>query len=117
MIPDLLGAIFRREPPSMFPSLDRGIRLSNRVAFSRALGLLLLIIPFVSVDAQSGGGVDMTGTNGSNTIQGRIYLPSGRQADVRVKVTLESANSGELSVLTDANGAFSFRSLAPGSYT
>jgi Flp pilus assembly protein TadD len=101
----------------MFPSSICGSGLSNRFLFSCALALVSLIIPFVAVEAQSGGGVDTTGTNGSNTIQGRIYLPSGRQAEVRVKVTLESSNSGELSVLSDANGSFSFRSLAPGSYT
>jgi tetratricopeptide (TPR) repeat protein len=34
-----------------------------------------------------------------------------------VKVKLQSVNSGELSVFSDANGTFSFRGLDPGSYT
>ena len=34
-----------------------------------------------------------------------------------MKVKLESYNSGELSILSDANGTFSFTGLAPGSYT
>ena len=75
--------------------------------------LLCTLIP--SVRAQ--GGTDYTGTGGRNTIQGRIYFPSGRQMDSPgVKVKLENAGSGELSVLADTNGSFSFRNLLPGSY-
>jgi type IV pilus assembly protein PilF len=86
----------------------------------------LLILFFVGVffgglsasgSAQSGGGVDGTGTGGRHAIQGRIYFPSGRRSDQRVKVKLESYNAGELSVLSDANGSFRFNSLNPGSYT
>lgn len=78
--------------------------------------LLLLLLPLIT-SAQSGGGTDILGTGGRHTIQGRIYLPSGRQVDSGIKVRLESAAAGTLSVLTDANGAFVFRSLIPGSYT
>jgi Tfp pilus assembly protein PilF len=70
-----------------------------------------------SVFAQSGGGVDQTGTGGRHTIQGRIYFPSGRRQDVRAKVRLESYNAGELSVLSDQNGSFVFKGLEAGSYT
>ena len=78
---------------------------------------LLVMCCMSASSAQSGGGVDLTGTGGSNTIQGRLYFPSGRRADSRVKVKLESLNYGELSVLADSNGSFSFKSLGPGSYT
>jgi hypothetical protein len=57
------------------------------------------------------------GTGGRHTISGRIYFPSGRRSDVRVKVKLQSLNSGELSVFSDANGTFAFKGLDPGSYT
>jgi tetratricopeptide (TPR) repeat protein len=83
----------------------------------RLLWALALLLTPLAVWTQSGGGVDFTGTNGRHTIQGRIFLPSGRAADRRLKVRLESTNSGALSVLTDTNGAFSFRGLSPGSYT
>ncbi len=62
------------------------------------------------------GGVDPTGTGGQHSIHGRIYYPSGRRSDTRVKVKLESYNSGELSVMSDANGSFTFSGLIPGSY-
>lgn len=76
---------------------------------------LLIGIP-TSANSQGGGGVDLTGTGGSHTIQGRIYFPSGRQADLRPKVKLENSNSGTLSVLADMDGGFKFGNLSAGSY-
>ena len=84
------------------------------------IGLLITLLSGIAVSsayAQSGGGIDQTGTGGRHTIQGRIYFPSGRRNDVRIKVRLENFNSGELSVLSDPNGSFIFRGLEPGSYT
>jgi len=77
----------------------------------------LVLLSFASVQAQSGGGVEQTGTGGRHTIQGRIYFPSGQRSDIRVQVKLESYNAGELSVLSDSNGSFRFSGLNPGSYT
>jgi lipoprotein NlpI len=98
----------------MFPpasSLQRGLCLL------RYFALLLFIAPLQPVVAQGGGGVDLTGTGGKHAIMGRIYLPSGTRADLRLKVRLESTRYSELSVLADSNGSFGFRSLLPGSYT
>jgi tetratricopeptide (TPR) repeat protein len=75
------------------------------------------MIVTVPANAQSGGGVDQIGTGGRHTIQGHIYFPSGRQSDVRIKVKLETFQSGELSVLSDPNGSFVFRGLVAGNYT
>lgn len=78
---------------------------------------LLLLGPPMSARAQGGGGTDLTGTGGRHTIQGRIYFPSGRVADLRAKVKLENLGSGELSVLADLDGAFKFANLSAGSYS
>jgi tetratricopeptide (TPR) repeat protein len=90
----------------------------RRLAFTL---IVLCIVPLSvsTATAQSGGGggVDLTGTGGRHTIQGRIYFPSGRRSDTRLKVKLTSFNAGELSVFSDPNGSFIFRSLEPGSYT
>jgi Flp pilus assembly protein TadD len=67
--------------------------------------------------AQSGGGVDMTGTGGRHTISGRLVFPSGQRADLRLKVRLESPGQGDLTVLSDVNGSFTFRSLKAGNYS
>ena len=62
-------------------------------------------------------GVDSTGNGGMHTIQGRIYLPSGRMSDSTITVRLESLNFPAVTLITDRNGTFAFRSLSPGSYT
>src|SRR5688572_30377542 len=82
-----------------------------------SMGCAFLFISFVSVCAQSGGGMETVGTNGRHTIQGRIYYPSGRSADSRPRVRLENMNAGDLTILADTKGEFTFGGLAPGNYT
>lgn len=87
-------------------------------SFVAGLAALSCLSLFASVAlAQSGGGIDLTGTGGRHTITGRIYYPSGRRSDSRLKIKLQNFNSGELSVFSDPNGSFSFKGLDPGSYT
>jgi len=64
-----------------------------------------------------GTGVDSTGNGGLHTIQGRVYMPNGRTPDVQILVKLESLNQRSVSLFTDRNGGFSFRSLMAGNYT
>lgn len=80
------------------------------------LGSLLLAFAVV-IQAQSGAGVDVTGTGGRNSITGRLVFPSGQRADTRLKIRLESNGHGDITVLADVNGNFTFRSLQGGSYT
>ena len=74
----------------------------------------------VSARAQMGG-VDSDpgspGTGGRNIIEGRVYYPSGRNVDKRVKVKLISIRGGDFFTMSDTNGAFTFRRIAAGSYT
>src|SRR5205085_4163914 len=51
------------------------------------------------------------------TIQGRVFFPSGRTVDHRLKVTLTSVAAGEFFAYTDDSGAFSCRRLSNGTYT
>lgn len=78
--------------------------------------LFLLLISYIPAHAQSGGRFDGTGTGGKHTIQGYIYLPVQPQGGVAIKVRLDSTNSTGLSVVADADGAFTFRNLEPGPY-
>lgn len=102
----------------MFYQVAR-IHLRRLLTFAPAFVAILSTIALVPVisKAQGGGGTDSMGTGGRNTIQGRIYFPSGRQADVRAKVKLESNTYSNLSVVSDADGAFRFRNVAAGKYT
>src|SRR5436190_1681772 len=65
-----------------------------------------------------GNGIAPNGNGGNHTLEGQVYLPSGRRSDVPLRVKLQSDGAGgELTVMTSAYGTFSFRSLAPGNYT
>jgi len=79
--------------------------------------LTLLLVSAAIAQAQSGGGIDQTGTGGRHAISGRLIFPSGQRADYQIKVKLEARGSGDLTVLSDMNGNFSFRSLSAGNYT
>ncbi|HJT64887.1 MAG TPA: tetratricopeptide repeat protein [Pyrinomonadaceae bacterium] len=74
-----------------------------------------LLLP-VAVLAQ-GNGRASTGTDGIHTIQGYIFYPSGRRAEGQIVVKLQNYNSGEITVIPDSSGAFTFTQLAPGNYT
>ncbi len=80
--------------------------------------LVVTIAPAGAAVVRAQGAIDDTGTGGRHTIEGRIYFPSGRKADdAGVKISLETAGSGTLTLFSDFNGTFSFRNLAAGSYT
>ncbi|HEX8284884.1 MAG TPA: tetratricopeptide repeat protein [Pyrinomonadaceae bacterium] len=97
------------------PAVARALRTAAGALL--ALAAALVCLPAAAALAQSGGGTETTGTGGEHSIQGRVFLPSGRISDARVRVLLESTHSSTLSVLTDPNGAFRFNSLMSGSYT
>lgn len=72
------------------------------------------------VSAQRGSLVSDSGdagTGGNNTIVGNVYFPSGQSVDKLVRVRLNTMTRGDITTMTDDNGDFSFRRLAPGSYT
>lgn len=75
----------------------------------------VLLLPF-SVYAQ-GSGRASTGTGGIHIIQGYVFFPSGRRAEGTIVVKLQSFTAGELSVIPDSSGSFTFSALAPGNYT
>lgn len=77
--------------------------------------LSLLLLP-VTGNAQ-GSGRESTGTGGIHVIQGHVFFPSGRRAVGSIVVKLTSYQGGELQVVPDSSGTFTFSSLAPGNYT
>ncbi|MBV9923612.1 MAG: tetratricopeptide repeat protein [Acidobacteria bacterium] len=86
------------------------------------LGLAVLALSLcAAAQAQDNGSLpdagDTLGTGGRHMIEGRVYLPSGRKLDRRLRVRLSGVRGGENSTLTDDNGAFAFRRLSAGTYT
>ena len=76
-------------------------RLSNFSIVSIAqLIPVIMIAVLCAISAAGQSGEDPTGTGGRHSIQGRLVFPSGRRADVRLKVRLQSQNSGDLTVYT-----------------
>ena len=88
-------------------------------AFVRAAFLFALLAAAHDLRAQTDTGVDSEpgdpGMGGAHTIQGRVFAPSGRQLGRRVRVRLGGVR-GESSVMSDDNGAFTFRRLNAGTY-
>lgn len=101
------------------PSTLFRVRLVNGFVRTAFLTMLLISAAVATALAQSDTGIDPDpgepGTGGVNTIQGRVYAPSGKQLGRRVRVRLGGVR-GEQSVLSDDNGAFTFRRVAGGTY-
>jgi tetratricopeptide (TPR) repeat protein len=123
---------FPRPYPSVFAKPARlmikgAVEMNNLLIQPVALGLLrrlclpffalvLLVVSVTVIRAQ--GAIEYTGTGGKHTIEGRIYFPSGRQADgPGIKISLETSSAGTLTVYSDSTGTFAFRNLTGGTYT
>jgi Tfp pilus assembly protein PilF len=82
--------------------------------------LLLFTLLASASHAQSSAGLDSDignpGLGGRNTIQGRIYYPSGHPLDRRVRVKVSSVRGGPASIMTDDNGSFTIQRLTDGTY-
>ena len=79
--------------------------------------LLVLILACPGVLFGQGSGRSTTGTNGIHVISGYVFFPSGRRAEGNIQIKLQSLSAGELSVIADSSGGFTFTSLSPGNYT
>jgi tetratricopeptide (TPR) repeat protein len=80
-----------------------------------------LVFAFRSAALAQGTGIgahrgEIAGTGGSRSIQGHIISPLGRLPDTRIRITLDSSNSGSRSIVAGEDGVFIFNNLEPGSY-
>ena len=82
--------------------------------------LVTLILVVLSGESRAqgvGGTRGLPGTSdGIQTIQGKVYSPSGRPVSIPLKVRLDSPNTSSLQTVTDQDGAFSFSRLQAGDY-
>jgi len=91
--------------------------ITTRLFYRYSLLASLLVFSLVIGQAQTGAGIDSTGTGGRHSITGRLVFPSGQRADLQLKIRLECPGQGDMTVLSDRNGNFSFQSLIAGNYT
>src|SRR4030081_2503839 len=97
---------------------------SVNTSLSKGLGLRLICAAVVLLSVALGANAQGVGSSrglasggSNNTIQGRVYFPSGERSDKIIKLRLESNDSiGGLSTVTDQDGAFRFNGVAPGNY-
>jgi len=105
------------------PFSEHGLNCSERALHFLASILcaaVLIALQISTVQAQTGG-IDSDpgdrGTGGKNSIDGKIFVRGGGHLGRRAKVKLSSLNSGEMFMMSDDNGAFTFRRLRGGTYT
>jgi len=91
--------------------------MKNKLQFMFIFIALVIIgsMPFAS-SAQGIGDRNRAGSQGSYTIQGQVYLPSGKPA-VNAKVSLTGADFTNLALQTDVNGEFNTGGIPAGNYT
>jgi tetratricopeptide (TPR) repeat protein len=89
-------------------------------AFPQAFSLFIALLACAAQSFAQGGGTNnpnSPGRGASHTIRGKIFMPSGKPPDQRLRVVLEvntGGNAGE--AFSDSMGNFEFRSLSNGTY-
>ncbi|HVF43177.1 MAG TPA: tetratricopeptide repeat protein [Pyrinomonadaceae bacterium] len=80
---------------------------------------LLLSAAAVGAGAQAIGAHrgDTAGSGGNSSIQGHVISPTGKLPDTRIRITLDSSNSGQRVTFADEDGSFNFNGLEGGSYS
>jgi Flp pilus assembly protein TadD len=98
-------------------------RAARRAATSLLTNSLLFAL-FVSTAAYSASAQaigahrgDTSGSGGNSAIEGHIISPTGKLPETRVRVTLDSVNSGQRVTFANDDGSFNFNGLEGGSYT
>lgn len=99
----------------MFSTSDRASKVRQRNSIFVAM---LVLSVAVGARAQApGSSRGLSSGDGTHTIQGRVFVPSGQAlTGISIRVNLEATNGEGGSTTTDQDGAFRFNSLRPGSY-
>ncbi len=89
----------------------------KRTCTGSTLAACLIIACAVMTNAQAPGSSHDAPGAGQNSIQGRVYFPSGKvTSGSSLKVRLEGVSAFGSSTSTDQDGVFRFSGLVPGSY-
>jgi Flp pilus assembly protein TadD len=102
----------------MFSSLAKNTLCKVRHPNTFILAMLVLAVP-VCVWAQApGSSRGLSSGDGTHTIQGRVFFPSGQAlTGISMKVNLESTNGEGGSTTTDQDGSFRFNGVRAGTYS
>jgi Tfp pilus assembly protein PilF len=93
-------------------------RSNSFALLKRTVILTAILLPATISRAQSINGVNTTGNEGNEVIQGTIHFPVGHKPGFQPVVKLQSdSSSADLKALANPDGSFSFTRLRPDSYT
>jgi outer membrane protein assembly factor BamD (BamD/ComL family) len=102
----------------MFSSLDKNTLWEVRHRNTIFLAMFLLSIAVCARAQAPGSSRGLSSGDGTHTIQGRVFFPSGQAlTGISVKVNLESTNGEGGSTTTDQDGSFRFNSVRAGTYS
>src|SRR3954470_21291398 len=104
MSPTQPRALGRAATPLLTKALVCAVLLSAAVSNARAQ----------AIGAHRG---DTAGSGGNSSIQGHVISPTGKLPETRVRVTLDSLNSGSRITYANDDGSFNFNGLEGGSYS
>jgi len=94
------------------------IALKNRNARMLCVAVFLLSIAACAKAQAPGSSRGLSSGDGTHTIQGRVFFPSGQAlTGMSVKVNLESTNGEGASTSTDQDGSFRFNRVRGGNYS
>ncbi len=87
----------------------------GRLSLVVVLVLSFCIISAPKIKAQSSS--NDLGNGGRHTIHGRLYAPNGRRSQFSgLKIRLTTSSAGDIFVITDETGTFTFKNVNAGSY-
>jgi len=104
----------------MSPITPRAARRAAASLLLKALVCAVLLSASVySASAQAIGAHrgDTAGSGGNSAIEGHIISPTGKLPETRVRITLDSVNSGQRVTFANDDGSFNFNGLEGGSYS
>src|SRR4051794_8491099 len=90
----------------------------SRALLNSTLVIASVLFTVNSAPAQSINGVNTTGNDGNETIQGTIHFPAARKTGFQPLIKVQGdSSSTEFKALANPDGSFSFTRLRPDSYT
>jgi len=102
-------------PPTEFRTLRRAAGfLTKTLLFALLSASASYAARAQAIGAHRG---DTAGSGGNSAIEGHIISPTGKLPDTRVRVTLDSVNSGQRVTFAGEDGSFNFNGLEGGSYS
>jgi Tfp pilus assembly protein PilF len=104
----------------MSPTKPRALGRAATSLLTKALVCAVILSAAVSTARAQAIGAhrgDTAGSGGQSSIQGHVISPTGKLPETRIRITLDSVNSGQRFTYANDDGSFNFNGLEGGSYS